>query len=50
MKDKDFKLELSWVGKATEGVHQMVPAELYAAANKAGQEAMDEDDSDNDVI
>uniref|UniRef100_U5EZB3 Proteasome subunit alpha type n=1 Tax=Corethrella appendiculata TaxID=1370023 RepID=U5EZB3_9DIPT len=49
LKDKDFKLELSWVCQASNGIHQTVPLELYTAANRAGQEAMDEDDSDNEI-
>ncbi|XP_055643182.1 proteasome subunit alpha type-3 [Toxorhynchites rutilus septentrionalis] len=49
LKDKDFKLELSWVCQGSNGRHQMVPDELYIAATRAGQEAVNEDDSDNDI-
>uniref|UniRef100_A0A182NS94 Proteasome subunit alpha type n=1 Tax=Anopheles dirus TaxID=7168 RepID=A0A182NS94_9DIPT len=49
LKDKDFKLELSWVCQDSKGVHKTVPTEVYAAANRAGQEAVDEDDSDNEI-
>lgn len=49
LKDKDFKLELSWVCQASNGRHQMVPDEMYTAATRAGQEAVDEDDSDNEI-
>ncbi|XP_058060234.1 proteasome subunit alpha type-3 [Anopheles bellator] len=49
LKDKDFKLELSWVCQESKGVHKSVPAEVYAAANRAGQEAVDDDDSDNEI-
>lgn len=48
LKDKDFKLELSWVGKDSNGKHQIVPADVYEAADKAGREAMDQGDSDED--
>jgi len=48
LKDKDFKLELSWVGKDTKGKHQLVPAEVYEEADKVGREAMDQDNSDED--
>lgn len=48
LKDKDFKLELSWVGRRSEGRHQPVPAEVYEAADKAGREAMSQNDSDDE--
>lgn len=49
LKDKDFKLELSWVCQASGGKHQIVPEEMYTAATRAGQEAVDDDDSDNEI-
>jgi 20S proteasome subunit alpha 7 len=49
LKDKDFKLELSWVCERTNGLHQTVPEDLYLAANRAGKDAMNEDDSDNEI-
>ncbi|XP_063695728.1 proteasome subunit alpha type-3 [Culicoides brevitarsis] len=44
LKDKDFKLELSWVGEDTQGHHKIVPDLIYEEAVKAGKEAMDDDD------
>lgn len=44
LKDKEFKLELSWVGQDTEGLHKLVPPHIYDEADKAGREAMDEDE------
>lgn len=47
LKDKDFKLELSWVGEGTQGLHKLVPALIYEEADKAGRDAMeDEEDLD----
>lgn len=34
VKDKDFELELSWVGANTNGVHQFVPREVFTQAEK----------------
>lgn len=49
VKDKRFELELSWVGEMTKGLHQLVPADVYAEADNYGKEAMkDDDDSDDD--
>lgn len=48
LKDKDFKLEISWVGEETGGIHQLLPNAAYEKANKAGREAMDQGDSDED--
>ncbi|KIO30220.1 hypothetical protein M407DRAFT_156863 [Tulasnella calospora MUT 4182] len=42
-KDKEFELELSWVGKETGGLHLPVPHELWVEADKRGREALDED-------
>lgn len=48
LKDKEFKLEMSWVGEGTRGAHKMLPTDAYDKANKAGREAMDQGDSDDD--
>lgn len=48
LKDKQFELELSWVGSATDGKHERVPPALFAEAEKAAKAAM-EDDSDSDT-
>ena len=43
-----FELELSWVTKATGGIHQRVPRDVAAAAEKFAKEALeDSDDSDD---
>lgn len=48
LKDKNFELELSWVGAETKGVHQRVPDNIFAEAEKAAKQAM-EADSDSDT-
>merc|ERR1712168_1326014 len=48
LKDKMFELELSWVTKDTKGIHQRVPNDEAAAAEKFAKEALeDSDDSDD---
>lgn len=42
-KDKEFELELSWVGEETNGVHLPVPHDLWVEADTKGREALDED-------
>lgn len=49
LKDKDFRLELSIVGKETNGLHQMNPSRWLNLAVEAGQAAKMDDDSDNDI-
>ena len=44
--DTKFKLELSWVGKETKGIHQICPANLYEEAKAAATAAMEQGDSD----
>ena len=44
--DTKFKLELSWVGKDTNGIHQMCPVNLYEEAKAAASAAMEQGDSD----
>uniref|UniRef100_A0A1B6D194 Proteasome subunit alpha type n=2 Tax=Clastoptera arizonana TaxID=38151 RepID=A0A1B6D194_9HEMI len=49
LKDKQFELELSWVGKPTNGEHRRVPANFAAEAEKFARAAMEEDtDSDTE--
>lgn len=48
LKDKDFKLELSWIGCQTDGYHQSVPEELYNRANEAGKSIKETGSSDDD--
>lgn len=49
LKDKNFELELSWVGEITGGVHQRVPASILQEAERTAKQALQEDsDSDNE--
>ncbi|GLH12331.1 Proteasome subunit alpha type-3 [Gryllus bimaculatus] len=51
LKDKQFELELSWVGQLSEGRHERVPPTVFAEAEKAARAAMeDESDSDTDEM
>lgn len=45
-KDKDFELELSWVGPESNGVHQAVPADLRDEAISKAKEALDDEMED----
>ncbi len=45
-KDKDFELELSWIGSETGGLHLPVPNDLYEEADKKGRDALDADMED----
>jgi len=50
VKDKHFELELSWIGKETNGTHQLVPQDLYDEAKKFAEESLnDSDDEDTDM-
>lgn len=44
--DTKFKLELSWIGKDTNGIHQMCPVNLYEEAKASATAAMEQGDSD----
>jgi len=48
VKDKSFELELSWVGECTGGVHEFVPADVFAEAEKYAKEALEESDDSED--
>jgi 20S proteasome subunit alpha 7 len=48
LKDKQFELELSWVGAHTKGVFERVPQEVFQEAEKSAKAAM-EDESDSDT-
>lgn len=49
LKDKQFELEMSWVGAHTNGRHERVPAEIKAdAENKARQAIAEDSDSDTE--
>ncbi|CAE6431016.1 unnamed protein product [Rhizoctonia solani] len=45
-KDKEFELELSWIGPETGGKHAPVPRELWAEADRKAREALDADMED----
>ena len=45
-KDKEFELELSWIGPETGGKHAAVPRELWAEADRKAREALDADMED----
>ncbi|CAE6412699.1 unnamed protein product [Rhizoctonia solani] len=45
-KDKDFELELSWIGPETGGKHAPVPRDLWAEADRKAREALDADMED----
>lgn len=48
VKDKEFELELSWVGEVTGGKHQVVPADIKAEAEKYAEQATNDTDSEDD--
>ncbi|CEH15234.1 20s proteasome subunit [Ceraceosorus bombacis] len=45
-KDKDFELEISWIGPKSGGVFQPVPAEIVAEAAQKAKEALDDEMED----
>ncbi|XP_013384393.1 proteasome subunit alpha type-3 [Lingula anatina] len=48
VKDKNFELELSWVGEVSGGKHQLVPNEVFVEAEKYAKESMEESDESDD--
>lgn len=48
VKDKDFDLQLSWVGKDSEKKHSMVPRHLKKDAEDFAKQSMEDSDSDED--
>ncbi|KAI0775976.1 20S proteasome subunit [Trametes elegans] len=40
-KEKDFELEMSWVGDETNGIHQPVPKDLHEEAARKAKEALE---------
>lgn len=48
LKDKQFELEMSWVGPHTNGKHERIPAAIRAEAEAKAKQAMAED-SDSDT-
>lgn len=49
VKDKDFELELSWIGEATDGIHQMVPDSVRHSASEYAKDCLKESDSEDDL-
>jgi 20S proteasome subunit alpha 7 len=50
LKDKHFELELSWVGKHTNGLHVKVPDNVQQEAEKTAKAALEEEsDSEEDI-
>lgn len=48
LKDKQFELEMSWVGVHTNGRHERVPNDIKTEAETKARQAMAED-SDSDT-
>jgi len=46
IKDKQFELELSWIGKITDGKFQFVPKAVHEEAEKYAKESMESDDEE----
>ncbi|KAH9850722.1 20S proteasome subunit [Lenzites betulinus] len=40
-KEKDFELEMSWIGEETNGIHQSVPKDLFEEAARKAKEALE---------
>ncbi|TDL29695.1 20S proteasome subunit [Rickenella mellea] len=40
-KDKEFELEISWIGAESSGLHEPVPADLFAEAERKAKEAIE---------
>ncbi|XP_065214412.1 proteasome subunit alpha type-3 [Planococcus citri] len=50
LKDKFFELELSWVGKHTDGLHVKVPQKVQEEAEKCAKATLEEEsDSEEDI-
>lgn len=47
-KDKNFVLELSWIGEGTNGCHEIVPDEVYKEAEDSAKAALADSDDDED--
>lgn len=43
LKDKQFELEMSWVGAHTDGRHERVPTDIRTEAEAKARQAMAED-------
>lgn len=40
-KEKEFELEMSWIGDETNGLHLPVPKDLFDEAEKKAKEALE---------
>ena len=49
VKDKGFRLELSWIGDFTNGEHQLVPEEIYKEAEQYAKDSIADDSSDEEM-
>lgn len=49
IRDKAFELELSWIGSFTQGKHELVPKDLFDAAEKHAKEALKQDSDSDDA-
>lgn len=49
LKDKLFKMEMSWVCEESGWSHQVVPDKWYRKAQQAGIDSKRDDDSDNEI-
>lgn len=50
LKDKAFKLELSWIGEHTNGIHQVVPDDLFQEAEQYARDAIAQNDSSDEEM
>jgi 20S proteasome subunit alpha 7 len=41
-KEKDFELELSWIGAETDGLFRPVPKDLFAEADSKARAALED--------
>jgi|EP01047_Picozoa_sp_COSAG01_P002543 20S proteasome subunit alpha 7 len=48
LKDKNFEVEMSWICEESGREHQLVPADVVAAATEAAKAALASDSSDED--
>ena len=43
-KEKEFELEMSWIGPETNGLHLPVPKDLFEEADRKAREALEDYD------
>lgn len=49
VKDKDFRLELAWVGEFTNGQHELVPEDIFKDAEQYAKASIAQDSSDEEM-